>query len=955
MENATKATLMEGLATFAAFAGGLALASPAVGCVVAGGTISSVGLNLLSNVGETISSVGLNLLSNVFDRKGQEIKAWYLNRRDGLVNHDVQFALQRALLRALEALDAACAAQAARELPAAQQNGVRLLFAAMREQAAQPQFGAAMNLDEAQTALQRDPADAEAALWERLTAALPEFAAEFAYYDYALAFLRPRLSQAIQFWFTEEVKTQDPEHAKAWIGYQKMVLEAILAELRSNAQAAAAQMSDLPEKVVAAIKEQLAALTPPPAPRVGLPRDTLPSVGLFVDRRDALAALGKFFANRNKRYFLLPGVGGIGKTALLAKAVAEYLPDGSPSRVFYHAFNPQMTPDATALLLELHGFLEEHGDRRMEAAMRDPRLPFEAKLNALLAALAANAYCLIFDDCHLLLDEAHRIQNAELRHLFERLAAGGYQGKVILASRIQPRFDRACAGIDAAWTLDDLPEADAIALMRELGYPDDAPELLRAVYRLAGGHPETLRLLAGLQQRRSLKKLVADMASWGDDLFDRLLAEVLRGLSETAARVLLLAAAYRLSMPEAAFEFHATTSEVCETSEVSTALATLTARCALRFDRETETYRLHGLTREYLLRMADADELRGLHARAAAYYESLNWNENPTRVEQLAEPLECRWHCYQAQNYARATDLVFGMFEYLHRFGLYDLALTLLEETLTTVPSEKDRGITLNNLSQIYDARGDYATALTYLEQSLAIQREVGNKAMEGTTLNNISQIFKARGDYATALTYLEQSLAIRREIGDKAGEGTTLSNIGAIYHAQSEYATALTYLEQSLAISREIGDKAGEATRLNNIALIFKARDDYATALANYEKSLAISREIGNKESEATTLNNLSQIYDMQGNYAKAFMYLTESLAIHLELGNRAMQGTTLHNLGMLYRETGQIDEARRYLQDALTIFEEIGSPTADDTRQELEMLTLVEKFKTFFRELTL
>ena len=686
MENATKATLMEGLATFAAFAGGLALASPAVGCVVAGGTISSVGLNLLSNVGETISSVGLNLLSNVFDRKGQEIKAWYLNRLGGLVNHDVQFALQRALLRALEALDAACAAQAANELPAAQQQGVRLLFAAMREQAAQPQFGAAMNLDEAQTALQRDPADAEAALWEHLTAALPEFAAEFAYYRYAVEFLRPRLSQEIQFWFTEEVKTQDPEHAKAWIGYQKMVLEAILAELRSNAQAAAAQMSDLPEKVVAAIKEQLAALTPPPAPRVGLPRDTLPSVGLFVDRRDALAALGKFFANRNKRYFLLPGVGGIGKTALLAKAVAEYLPDGSPSRVFYHAFNPQMTPDATALLLELHGFLEEHGDRRMEAAMRDPRLPFEAKLNALLAALAANAYCLIFDDCHLLLDEAHRIQNAELRHLFERLAAGGYQGKVILASRIQPRFDRACAGIDAAWTLDDLPEADAIALMRELGYPDDAPELLRAVYRLAGGHPETLRLLAGLQQRRSLKKLVADMASWGDDLFDRLLAEVLRGLSETAARVLLLAAAYRLPMPEAAFEFHATTSEVCETSEVSTALATLTARCALRFDRETETYRLHGLTRAYLLRNADAETLRGLHARAAAYYESLDWNKNPTRFEQLAEWLECRWHCYQAQNYERATDLALGMSEFLHRFGLYDLELTLLEESLMTLP-----------------------------------------------------------------------------------------------------------------------------------------------------------------------------------------------------------------------------------------------------------------------------
>ena len=865
MENATKATLMEGLAAFAAFAGGLALASPAVGCVVAG---------------TTISSVGLNLFSNVFDRKGQEIKAWYLNRRDGLVNHDVQFALQRALLRALEALDAACAAQAANELPAAQQQGVRLLFAAMREQAAQPQFGAAMNLDEAQTALRRDPATAEAALWERLTAALPEFAAEFAYYDYALAFLRPRLSQEIQFWFTEEVKTQDPEHAKAWIGYQKMVLEAILAELRSNAQAAAAQMTELPEKVVAAIKEQLAALTPP-TPRLGLPRDTLPSVGLFVDRRDALAALGKFFANRNKRYFLLPGVGGIGKTALLAKAVAEYLPDGSPSRVFYHAFNPQMTPDATALLLELHGFLEEHGDRRMETILRDPNLPFEAKLNALLAALAANAYCLIFDDCHLLLDEAHRIQNAELRQLFERLAAGGYQGKVIVASRIQPRFDRACAGIDAAWTLDDLPEADAIALMRELGYPDDAPELLRAVYRLAGGHPETLRLLAGLQRRRSLKKLVADMASWGDDLFDRLLAEVLRGLSETAARVLLLAAAYRLPMPEAAFAFHAKTSEVCETSEVSTALAALTARCVLRFDRETETYRLHGLTRVYLLRNADAETLRGLHARAAAYYESLDWNENPTRFEQLAERLECRWHCYQAQNYERATDLALGMSEYLHRFGLYDLELTLLEETLATVPSEQDRGATLNNIGQIFKARGDYATALTYLEQSLAIQREIGDKAGEGTTLSNIGAIYHARGDYATALTYLEQSVAICREIGDKHGESVTINNLAQIFEARGDYDKALEYSERDLAICREIGDKAGEGTTLNNLSQIYDARGDYATALTYLEQSLAIQREIGDKAGEGVTCWNIGRIYEDQGNLAKAEEYIRRSVEI--------------------------------------------------------------------------
>ncbi|UCE90034.1 MAG: tetratricopeptide repeat protein, partial [Pseudomonadota bacterium] len=70
---------------------------------------------------------------------------------------------------------------------------------------------------------------------------------------------------------------------------------------------------------------------------------------------------------------------------------------------------------------------------------------------------------------------------------------------------------------------------------------------------------------------------------------------------------------------------------------------------------------------------------------------------------------------------------------------------------------------------------------------------KIGDKAGEGKTLNNISQIFKARGDYDTALTYLEKSLKISQEIGDKAGEGKTLNNISQIYAARGDYDTAPT------------------------------------------------------------------------------------------------------------------------------------------------------------------
>ena len=151
---------------------------------------------------------------------------------------------------------------------------------------------------------------------------------------------------------------------------------------------------------------------------------------------------------------------------------------------------------------------------------------------------------------------------------------------------------------------------------------------------------------------------------------------------------------------------------------------------------------------------------------------------------------------------------------------------------------------TLNNISQIYHAQGDYATALDYLEQSLAIRRAIGDRAGEGTTLNNISQIYQAQGDYATALDYLQQSLAISRaHRRPGGGRDHAQQHLGRLYHARGDYATALEYLQQSLAIRRAIGDRAGEGTTLNNISQIYQARGDYDTALRYLEQSLAIRR----------------------------------------------------------------------------------------------------------------
>ena len=88
----------------------------------------------------------------------------------------------------------------------------------------------------------------------------------------------------------------------------------------------------------------------------------------------------------------------------------------------------------------------------------------------------------------------------------------------------------------------------------------------------------------------------------------------------------------------------------------------------------------------------------------------------------------------------------------------------------------------------------------------MAIRQQIGDKAGEGTTLNNISALYHAQGDYERALGYLEQSLAIRQQIGDKAGLCATLFNIGHLHASKEEFPQALSAWVTAYQIARSIG-----------------------------------------------------------------------------------------------------------------------------------------------------
>ena len=59
---------------------------------------------------------------------------------------------------------------------------------------------------------------------------------------------------------------------------------------------------------------------------------------------------------------------------------------------------------------------------------------------------------------------------------------------------------------------------------------------------------------------------------------------------------------------------------------------------------------------------------------------------------------------------------------------------------------------------------------------------------------------YHSLGNYAKAIEYSQQSLAIAREIKDREGEGNALGNLGIAYESLGNYAKAIEYITTTVS-----------------------------------------------------------------------------------------------------------------------------------------------------------
>ncbi|MHB0997608.1 MAG: tetratricopeptide repeat protein [Armatimonadota bacterium] len=268
---------------------------------------------------------------------------------------------------------------------------------------------------------------------------------------------------------------------------------------------------------------------------------------------------------------------------------------------------------------------------------------------------------------------------------------------------------------------------------------------------------------------------------------------------------------------------------------------------------------------------------------------------------------------------------------YLLLRGLPNDANILAEDGLSTAMSLNDQRLLAyfyNAIGRIALHQSRYHKALDYMNKSHIILASNSKSSLSDVAVSfgSIGRVYDALSRYEEALEIHEQSLSIFKEIGDRHGEAVSIGNIGNVYHELGRYEEALEIHEQSLSIFKEIGNRQGEAASIGNIGNIYYELGRNEEALEKHEQSLSIFKEIGDRQGEAVSLGSIGRVHCALGRYEEAFEKHEQSLSIYKEIDDRQGEAVSIGNTGNVYHELGRYEEALGKYEQSLNIKKEIG-----------------------------
>jgi predicted ATPase/DNA-binding SARP family transcriptional activator len=184
-----------------------------------------------------------------------------------------------------------------------------------------------------------------------------------------------------------------------------------------------------------------------------------------------------------------------------------------------------------------------------------------------------------------------------------------------------------------------------------------------------------------------------------------------------------------------------------------------------------------------------------------------------------------------------------------------------------------ERARALSTMGFLHGTLGSATEARPYLDEALEIGRKHGDPLTLGWTLTYLAVVTRLLEDYGSSLSFLEESLALTRDLGisGKAITGMTLVWMGDVYLGSQDEVRAQKFYEEGAALLRETynGNILSYADR--RLGLLMLKQGNYVRAEILFKESLNINHEIGHQTGTTAALAALAKLALVKGKLTRA------------------------------------------------------------------------------------
>ena len=653
----------------------------------------------------------------------------------------------------------------------------------------------------------------------------------------------------------------------------------------------------------------------------------LPRTRRFYGRSNEISQMADILEGESTS-LLVPGIAGIGKTALAAKLLERFT---HRRNLLYHRC--QDWEGSRAFLEACAEWLSMIGNNDLSDYIASTPVPqVTMAVNLIVEGLENSPALIVIDDLHKVADENFV---AILRGLTIRVHEVNELGLVMFSRSFRmvvPESDSSGRSVTHFLPLEGLDQDSSRQILTAM--PDIELQQFLHIYTISRGHPLVLELI--------------NRGSVGETFHATLEAfvekEIFSKLSGPQKRLLGAIAVFREPMPL----------ESLRTLDAEIDLLDDLVEKGLARRIDSDFYDVHDLVREFLVRSMDESLKSELHSNAVEWYR--------TRTETAAEKIEFIHHLNSSGDLDTLADVLQRDGRGLVKSGHIEL-LGILRGLESDGFNAVHWGLIRELRGDILSIQGRWDEAEEEYAAAIPVARKHKKAARMARLLTARADIAVKRGAMDDALELHRQALEIQIGMRDAIGAARSYINMGYIFrrrrdtrHALEVYGNveelldaeddpelmdarvrlAAAFLEmgeldraRDHAMAAHDGTKDSEMDALHARSRAVLGRyyakiKDNDLALLHYSAALEILSEATDPHSAIEVEMLLGQVLSDAGRKSEAAERYLDGLAVAEANDFRLLQGELLARLGEV-----ESDRSARmnYLQRSLTVFRELGA----------------------------